>query len=139
MNKLHILVTFVVLAFIISIMSCTKDKKKQSGKVLVEILYMNHGPVQPVLREFKAQFKQFENRVEFKWYDFEIDLEFKKEKGIDFHTPIVVWVNNQKQIPVNGVEILFQGFPKNTGPTFARGVWEMKDLVAAIKNALGEE
>ena len=137
-KRFSMIYNVVIFCLVVFLIACTQDKTHKSGKILIEILYMNHGPVQPVLKKLKAEFKQFETKAEFQWYDFEKDLDFKKKKGIDFHVPIVIWINNKNSVEINGEKILLQGFPKNEGPKFARGVWEVKDLITAIKNITGD-
>lgn len=109
----------------------------KKNKPVIEILYMNHGPVQPVLKELRKQFSPIENDIIVKWYDFEKDIEFKEKKGIDSHLPIAIWVDNSNTIDVNGSQIKLIGFPKGQGPEFARGSWEISDLINAIKKAIG--
>jgi hypothetical protein len=115
------------------------DKPNVSPKVIVEILYMNHGPLQPVLRELREEFAQFEKEVEFKWYDFDNDVAFKKKKKIDYHAPLIIWINDSNTFSINGKQIKFTGFPKGQGPEFARGIWEISDVVTAIKTTLGQK
>ena len=111
----------------------------KKNKPLIEILYMNHGPLKPVLKELREQFNQFDTGVIVSWYDFEKDEDFKKKKGIDTHIPLVIWLNNSNVIDVKGTKTKLMGFPKGNGPQFARGNWEIQDLLNAIKKAVGEK
>jgi hypothetical protein len=109
------------------------------SKVVVEILYMNHGPLQAVLRQLRTDFAQFENKVEFRWYDFDNDLAFKKKKKIDYHAPMIIWIDDSNTFPINGKQVKFSGFPKGQGPEFARGAWEISDVISAINTTLGQK
>jgi hypothetical protein len=131
------ILTFCLPVFISA--NSNNDKPGTSPKVVVEILYMNHGPLQPVLRELRTEFAQFENKVEFKWYDFDNDVAFKKKKKIDYHTPLIIWINDSNTFQINGKQIKFTGFPKGQGPEFARGIWEISDVVSVIKMDLGQK
>lgn len=138
MNKFNPVKIIFITLILFCVNSCGKSEEKNETITnnqipAVEILYMNHGPVQPVLKKMRLEFAQFENKVKFKWYDFEKDIEFKTKKGIDSHIPLVIWINNSNTVELNGVKVKFSGFPKNDGPTFARGKWEIFQLIEAIK------
>lgn len=136
------MLVILILGIILNL-GCEEKNKKETilsnKKIVVEILYMDHGPVQPILKAMRSEFEQFADKVDFKWFDFDNDLEFKKEKGIDSHIPIVIWINNSNTVKINGEQIKFSGFPSDQGPKFARGQWKVSDLIAAIKNILGEK
>jgi hypothetical protein len=122
-------------------MGCERQEEKNATSTkkqtpVVEILYMNHGPVQPVLKKMRSEFVQFENKAEFKWYDFEKDIEFKNKKGIDSHIPLIIWINNSNIAEIDGTKIKFAGFPNNDGPKFARGKWEIPQLIEAIRRTI---
>lgn len=138
-----VIVIIVILTGLLGLILCgkkdNKDLDPKNPKPLVEILYMNHGPVQPVLRELRSQLIQFENKTIIEWYDFEKDLNFKQKKGIDYHTPLVIWINNSNIIDVNGKQVKFNGFPKDQGPPFARGDWQINDLIIGIKKSIQED
>ena len=40
-------------------------------EVKVEVLYMNHGPLQSSLEQIKQVFSKYGNKIEASWYDFE--------------------------------------------------------------------
>ncbi len=47
--------------------------------VKVEVLYMNHGPLQDSLEGIKKVFTQYKGKVSVSWYDFE------SKEGGEFH------------------------------------------------------
>jgi len=141
MNRFHCIKILFIVALLLFASGCGKqEEKKETATIkqmpIVEILYMNHGPVQPVLKKMRSEFVQFENEVEFKWYDFEKDIEFKSKKGVDAHIPIIVWINDSNIVEIDGTKVKFAGFPKNDGPTFARGQWEISQLIETIRGTI---
>jgi hypothetical protein len=99
-------------------------------EVKVEVLYMNHGPLQSSLEQIKQVFSQYGNKINVSWYDFESKEgeQFMAKKGVNQHVPLVIWMDGKFTIPVNGKEIKFVGFPTGSGPAFFQGKWTMEDL-----------
>jgi hypothetical protein len=106
-------------------------------EVKVEVLYMNHGPLQPSLEQIKKVFSQYGSKVAVAWYDFESKEgeQFMAKKGVKQHIPLVIWLDGKFAIPVNGKEIKFVGFPTGSGPAFFQGKWTMEDLRSALDQA----
>ena len=98
--------------------------------VKIEVLYMNHGPLQPTLQEIKTLFAQYGKKITVSWHD--VDSEdgerFMAKKGIRGHIPLVVWLDDRVKFQVDGKEIIFAGFPTGSGPAFFQGKWTMEDL-----------
>ena len=103
-------------------------------EVKVDVLYMNHGPLQSSLDQIKQVFSKYGNKIEVSWYDFESKEgeQFMVKKGINQHVPLVIWVDGKSAIPVNGKEVKFIGFPTGSGPAFFQGKWTMEDLRKAL-------
>jgi hypothetical protein len=99
-------------------------------EVKVEVLYMNHGPLQSSLEQIKNIFSQYGSKISVSWYDFESKEgeQFMAKKGINQHVPLVIWMDGKFTIPVNGKEIKFVGFPTGSGPAAFQGKWTMDDL-----------
>ena len=99
-------------------------------EVKVEVLYMNHGPLQSSLEQIKNIFTQYGTKISVSWYDFESKEgeQFMAQKGIKQHIPLVIWLDGKFALPVNGKEIKFVGFPTGSGPAFFQGKWTMDDL-----------
>jgi hypothetical protein len=102
--------------------------------VKVEVLYMNHGPLQDSLEQIKQIFSKYGDKINVSWYDFESKEgeQFMAQKGINSHIPLVIWLNGKSAVLVNGKEIKFVGFPTGAGPAFFQGKWTMNDLKAAL-------
>ena len=103
-------------------------------EVKVEVLYMNHGPLQSSLDQIKQVFSKYGNKIEVSWYDFETKEgeQFMVKKGVTQHVPLVIWLDGKFAIPVNGKEIKFVGFPTGSGPIFFQGKWTIEDLRQAL-------
>ncbi len=103
-------------------------------EVKVEVLYMNHGPLQASLEQIKQVFSKYGSKINVSWYDFESreGEQFMAKKGVNQHVPLVIWMDGKFAIPVNGKEIKFVGFPTGSGPAFFQGKWTMEDLRSAL-------
>ena len=103
-------------------------------EVKVEVLYMNHGPLQPSLQQIKNILSQYGSKIAVSWYDFETKEgeQFMAQKGVTQHIPLVIWLDGKFAIPLNGKEIKFVGFPTGSGPAFFQGKWTMDDLRNAL-------
>ncbi len=101
----------------------------------VEVLYMNHGPLQDTLDQMRSVFTGFGDRISVAWYDFESKEgeAFKAEKGITGHMPLTIWINGNPVVKLGQKEIKFVGFPTGAGPAFFRGEWTMDDLKTALE------
>jgi len=121
-----ILVLFCILLALIWIPATALSAKP----VKIEVLYMNHGPLQPTLQEIKTLFAQYGKKITVSWHD--VDSEdgerFMAKKGIRGHIPLVVWLDDRVKFQVDGKEIIFAGFPTGSGPAFFQGKWTMEDL-----------
>jgi hypothetical protein len=103
-------------------------------EVKVEVLYMNHGPLQSSLEQIKNVFSEYGNKISVFWHDFESKEgeQFMAKKGVTQHVPLVIWLDGKSALPVNGKEIKFVGFPTGSGPAFFQGKWTMDDLRQAL-------
>jgi hypothetical protein len=102
--------------------------------VRIEVLYLNHGPLRPTLRELDKLFTGYGDRIAVYRYDFETEEgeQFKTEKGIKRHVPLVLWIDGQSTLKVNGTPVQFRGFPTGSGPAFFQGKWNMDVLKEAL-------
>ena len=109
--------------------------------VSVEILYMNHGPLQATIKEIKAICGGYGKALTAAWYDSESPEgeKFMAKKGIHEHVPLVIWIAGKTTINVKGREIQFVGFPTGSGPAFFQGKWTTDDLRGALDQATGKK
>jgi hypothetical protein len=105
-----------------------------SAPVRVEILYMNHGPMQPTLRALKALFQRYAGKAQVSWYDFDIGSgkAFMKKKGINAHIPLLIYLNGAYSVRVGNRNVSFMGFPTGAGPYQFQGKWSLNDLESAL-------
>jgi hypothetical protein len=105
--------------------------------VPVEILYMNHGPLMPTLKDIRNLCNRYGNRITVAWYDYESKEgeQFMAKKRITQHVPLIIWINGKSTVTVNKKEIQFVGFPTGSGPAFFQGKWTIDDLRQALDQA----
>lgn len=106
-----------------------------SAPVRVEILYMNHGPMQPTLRALKALFQRYAGKAQVSWYDFDADSgkAFMKKKGIHEHIPLLIYLNGAYSLRIGDRNMSFMGFPTGAGPYQFQGKWSLNDLESAVQ------
>lgn len=108
--------------------------------VQIDVLYMNHGPLQPTLRELRTLFPEYGDKLTVSWYDADSDegKRFKSKMGISHHTPLVIWVDGRSELMSNGRTIKFEGFPTGSGPSFFQGKWRLEDLATILNRVTGK-
>ena len=102
-----------------------------SPPVELEILFMNHGPMQPTIRNLKKLFAEYDGKIETRWFDADLasGKEFMKEKKICGHIPLLILINDETNFVVDDRETTFRGFPDGAGPFKAvEGNWSISDL-----------
>jgi len=112
-----------------------------AAPVSLEILYMNHGPLQSTIREIKTLCGSYGKSLTVAWYDSESPEgeKFMAKKGVQGHVPLIIWIAGNPKVSVNGKEIQFVGFPTGSGPSFFQGKWTTNDLRAALDLATGKK
>ena len=114
----------------ISILS-TPLNGHEEKTVRLEILYMNHGPMQPTIRNLKELIDSYHGNVNAQWFDADLasGKEFMKKINIRGHIPLLIIVNGKTSFSIDGEDIIFQGFPTGAGPFKAvEGNWSMGQL-----------
>ncbi|MEL7639686.1 MAG: hypothetical protein AAGU21_08590 [Solidesulfovibrio sp.] len=111
-----------------------------AASVKVEILFMNHGPMQPVIKQIKDVLRQFPDAVQVFWHDVETadGADFMKRMGIKGHIPLMIFVDGSTTQEVGGKSINFTGFPNGAGPFMFQGAWGMQDLEAVLQSKTGK-
>jgi hypothetical protein len=107
----------------------------------IEVLYMNHGPLQDTLKKVKNVFSSYGNRLSISWYDFNSreGEQVKVRKGINQHIPLVIWIDDSPVVVLGGRKVQFAGFPTGSGPAFFQGKWNLDDLKAALDQSTGNK
>ena len=127
----------IVFCFIVFVLISISLMAFAAQKVSVEILYMNHGPLQSTLKEIDTICAQYKDKITASRYDFDSPggERFKTKKGINQHVPLMIWIAGKNTVSIKGKEILFSGFPTGSGPESFQGKWTMEDLRAALNSA----
>jgi len=107
---------------------------RPASPVVVDVLYMNHGPLRPTVEQIRQVLSGYGDKVSSSWYDFESreGERFMAQKGIRQHIPLVIWVNGKPAVSVEGKDVQLMGFPSGSGPVPFQGKWTMKDLRKAL-------
>jgi hypothetical protein len=102
--------------------------------VKVDVLYMNHGPLQATIDDVKSLAAKYGPRVTVAWHDVDTQdgEKFMAAKKLTGHIPLVIWVNDSFRLRVDGKDVSFTGFPTGSGPAFFQGKWTMADLQKAL-------
>jgi len=108
--------------------------------VQIDVLYLTHGPLQPTLRDLRALFPEYGDKLTISWHDADSDEgeRFKSKMGISHHTPLVIWVDGRSELMSNGRTIKFEGFPTGSGPSFFQGKWKLEDLTTILDRVTGK-
>ena len=135
MKKFYSIFILSLVLFIAPTVSFSKSP------VQIDVLYMNHGPMQSTLRELRVLFPKYGDKLTVSWYDFESKAggRFKAKMGISQHTPLVIWVDGRSELMIGGRTIRFEGFPSGSGPSFFQGKWKMEDLAIILDRVTGEK
>ena len=113
----------ILFCLLIVSLVCIPWTAMAGNPVKVEVLYMNHGPLQDSLEGIKKVFSQYKGKVTVSWYDFDTKEgeDFMAKKRITQHIPLVIWMDNQVKFKVDGKEIVFAGFPYRVRPCIFPG------------------
>ena len=105
--------------------------------IKVDVLYMNHGPMRPTLRNLDDLFSSYGSKIAVSRHDFESKEgeQFKAQKGIRGHVPLAIWIEGKSTVQVDGKPVTFSGFPTGSGPSFFQGKWDIDDLKMALDQA----
>jgi hypothetical protein len=101
-----------------------------ASPVMVDILYMNHGPLRPTVEQIRQVLSDYGDKVSSSWYDFESKEgeKFMAQRGLRQHIPLVIWINGKSAVSVDGKEVQLSGFPSGSGPAPFQGKWTLEDL-----------
>ena len=123
--------TFLLLTLAI----CNLQVAVAQPPVKVDILFMNHGPMQPVIKGLKEIMARHAGTVSASWYDYEKQKgqDFMRQKGIKAHIPLLIFINGSSTAQVQGRKVTFMGFPSGYGPYQFQGKWSLEDLDLLLK------
>lgn len=133
---MKLLSTFLCLTLSFCLLS-TPSAARSAASVKLEILYMNHGPLQPTIRNLKDLLAEYHGKVMVQWFDADqpSGKDFMKKKKIRGHIPMLILVNGKKSFSINDKDITFHGFPAGAGPfKTVEGNWAIADLRHLLDN-----
>jgi hypothetical protein len=110
------------------------------GVVLVDIAYLNHGPVLDVLDHVNRVLAKYGDRLKVSRYDLDTPTgdTFAKAKRLTGHTPLAIFINGSMDVTLNGHRVRFYSFPQGEGTGMvAEGAWTIDMLDAALAQATG--
>ena len=107
----------------------------------IEVLYMNHGPLEETLDKIKGVFSKYGDKLAVSWYDFDSreGEQFMAKKGVRQHVPLVIWIDDSPVVTVGVKKVQFVGFPTGSGPAFFQGKWTVDDLKDALDQATAKK
>ena len=110
----------------------------QAGIVRVEVLYMNHPPMQPTIGQLKGVFSKYGEKIAVSWYDVDTreGQQLMAKKGLHEHVPLMIWIQGSQTAQTGRGTVAFAGFPSGSGPGPFQGDWTMQDLKAALDRAI---
>ena len=109
-----------------------------AASVHVDVLYMNHAPMQPTIREIRAVFSRYGEKIAVSWYDADTKeaRQFAATKGLHEHVPLSIWIDGAQSVKLGRRVVTFAGFPSGSGPEPFQGNWTMQDIKAALDQAI---
>jgi hypothetical protein len=124
------LIPAMALSAILAVGGCSSEKKEtddSSAGVDVDLVYLNHPPVQPVLKDIEKVLAGYKEKVSVTRYDADTSegKKFADKHSLTGHVAIAVLIDGR---------VSFKGFPTGEAPIkSAEGDWEIEDLDAALQ------
>ena len=136
----------LMIGFLLTLTACRSGTPEPvvpvpSETVTVDILYLNHPPVLPILEEVGSALKPYGERAKVTRYDFDTPegAAFAQKMGITEHDPLAIFVNGSQSFDLNGRTVTFNSFPQGGGTGMvAEGAWTVADLDTVLKSILGQ-
>ena len=114
---------------------------KAPGVVTVEIAYLNHPPVRPVLSDVDKVMASYGDKVSVSRYDFDTPegAAFAKSRNLDEHTPIAIFLDGKMEFKLGDRQVKFYSFPQGQGTgVVPAGSWTTSDLDAVLAQMTGK-
>ena len=136
----------LIIGIVLTLTACGSGTPKPvvpvpSETVTVDIVYLNHPPVLPILEEIDATLKSYGERVKVSRYDFDTTegAAFAQKVGITGHDPLAIFVNGSQSFDLDGRTVTFNSFPQGGGTGMVPdGAWTVADLATVLKKILGQ-
>jgi hypothetical protein len=131
-----ILITICGISFVLSVILAGSARLcPAAGPLQIDVLFMNHGPMQPTLQQMRDTFATYGNKLQVNWHDFESEdgAAFMARKGISSHIPLQIWLDDRDTQVIGSRKVRFLGFPTGAGPASFQGQWSLGDLGQALE------
>ncbi|MCL4394594.1 MAG: hypothetical protein M1482_07300 [Chloroflexi bacterium] len=112
-----------------------------TGTATVEIVYLSHPPVLPILKEIDSVLKPYGDKVKVTRYDFDTTegAAFAQKKGLTGHDPLAIFVNGSQSFKLDGRTVTFNSFPQGGGTGMVPdGAWSVADLDSVLKQIMAK-
>jgi hypothetical protein len=137
-------VTFIVVGVMI-LAACqsggSSPVSSGSGGLHVDVIYLNHPPVRPIIQEIDQLLAGYGAKVSETKYDFDTPAgaAFAKQKGLVGHIPMVIFIGGSESFNLNGRNIKFESFPQGEGTGMVPdGAWTMADLKTILDSKVAK-
>ena len=109
--------------------------------VSVEILYMNHGPLQSTIKEIRALCGGYGKALTVAWYDSESPEgeKFMAKKGIHEHVPLVVWIAGKTTVERQGERGSIRRLSHRFRPRLLSGEVDHRRSARGVRSGHGEK
>lgn len=131
--------TGLFIGLLASILFCYPGDTHAVTPVQVDVLYMNHPPMQPTIKQLKELFSKYGGKITVSWHDLDTKeaQQFMAKKGIHEHVPLSIWIDGSQSAKLGKKTIQFARFPAGSGPEGFQGDWTMQDLKNALEAISG--
>lgn len=121
---------WIVIGLFLTLNLVPPPAAQAGAEVKLDILFMNHGPMQPVIKNIKKILAGHSQTATAVWYDFESSSgqDFRRQNNIKGHIPLLIYLNGSPTWELEGRKVTFAGFPSGYGPYQFRGKWSLEDL-----------
>jgi hypothetical protein len=120
--------------------SSTQSGGSTNG-VKVEVVYLNHPPVRPIIDEINKVLASYGDIVNVIRYDFDTPegAAFAKKMGLTGHIPLVIYIGGSETFDISGRKVKFESFPQGEGTGMVPdGAWSIADLDSVLKTKVGK-
>lgn len=145
---LSLLTAVVACLALVAMAGCTDgsaeaegDQAERSGSdgLPVDLIYLNHPPVRPVIAEVERVLETYEKEIDVRRYDAETSegRQRAQELGLSGHIAVAIALDGDVEAEVGGRTVRFDGFPSGSSPIASmEGSWSVQDLEAALEQRL---
>jgi hypothetical protein len=122
------MIAALALSVLLAAGGCSSSPQKQdTAGVGVDLVYLNHPPVQPVLRDIDKVLAGYQGKIDVTRYDADSPegKKFADEHQLTGHVAIAILIDGK---------VTFKGFPTGAAPVKSvEGDWKIEDLDTALQ------